>query len=196
MTEMTAADVGEAHVGRYVLFARPRDLDYGNPRISGPLTAVRHRQDSSGREIVVLSVGSVGEVDVSPRHLIDVRHIWREKPESLNEWNIPQEHDPILYAKFRGGPEHGKTQLIGGFGHEWDRRGVLRRLEDGSFAFYLHTHIPEGVERPSNAVQRKHGFGPTVLVGTVHMKYQRAESARINEEETRRREQLDKKHPR
>ncbi len=65
---------------------------------------------------------------------------------------------------------------------------MLFRAPDGTYAYYEHSHIPEGVERPANAVQRKHGFGATVLIGTVHMKYQPARSKQINDEETRRRE--------
>jgi hypothetical protein len=40
---------------------------------------------------------------------------------------------------------------------------------------------PGGVRRRSNATQRRHGSGPTVLVGTVHLKYQRVKSNEIHE---------------
>jgi len=181
MTDLTAADLTPQHVGRYVRFSRPRDVDYGNPVISGPLTAVRRRRDGSGREIVTLAVGATGEVDLSPRHPVDVRHVWRDKPEAPTPWNIPLEDEPILHAKFHGGPADGQQKLIGSSTHEWDRQGVVIRADDGTYAYYEHSHIPDGVERSANAVQRKHGFWPTVLVGTVHMKYQRARSRQINE---------------
>lgn len=187
MTDLTAADVTREHLGRFVRFKRPRDVDYGRPIISGPLTAVSQRRDGSGRDIVTLTVGATGEVDLSPRHRVEVLHMFRDKPEPANEYNIPPQDDPILRVKFRGGFADGRTRLIGGMGEEWDRQGILLRDDDGNLAYYEHSHIPEGVERRANAVQRKHGFGSTVLVGTIHMKYQRAASKRLNEEETRRR---------
>jgi hypothetical protein len=141
---------------------------------------------------VTLTVGATGEIDLSPRHPVEVRHVWRAREEPPDRFNIPAEDDPILYAKFHGGPEDGTRKLIGSSWREWDRQGVIFRSPGGIYAYYKHTHIPEGVERRANAVQRKHGFGSTVLIGTVHMKYQRAESKRINEEETRRRGLLDK----
>ena len=101
--------------------------------------------------------------------------------EPADQWNIPLEEEPILHAKFHGGPADGQEKLIGSSTREWDRQGVVIRTDDGTHAYDEHSHIPDGVERPANAVQRKHGFWPAVLVSTVHLKHQRARSREINE---------------
>jgi hypothetical protein len=53
----------------------------------------------------------------------------------------PPSDEPILHAKFHGGPADGQQKLIGNSTHEWDRQGVVVLADDGTFAYYDHSHI-------------------------------------------------------
>lgn len=183
MSVKTAGEVTLADVGRFITFRRPADATSLNPSISGRLTAVQ-RTKRSGREIVTLSVGSIGGVEMSPRHEVDVRHVWRDREPRPDRYNIPMEDAPTLRAKLHGGPLNEELRLIGTPWSPWDRRGLTVQLSDHSYVYYLHTHIPDGVERKATSIQEKHGIYGLVLHGTVHMRYRPRESAELNRQDT------------